>query len=390
MTEREAYDIGQAHMYLVKSAGDAVTTHALAGELYLSDSGWVMLRVPNGLVRASFDALHELGAELPLKDGKLNAHITVIRPEELEQIGGADKLTERGHTFHYNLGPIQVVEPQGWDDVSKCWYIRVHSPELEQLRKSYGLTARPNNNEHAFHITIAKRRKNVLRANEVSKAADLLPGGLGDDKPDNVFAAAALTTGKKHEKEHTTNSAIAKEIAKDHLTEDPKYYQKLEKVEKDAYGRYSSGTAESAEKSSAPKKHPKTIAVDLDGTLASYDGWQGEAHFGELRPGAREALQRFKEKGYLVIIYTCRGNKKAVREWLEKNDVHFDHINENPHQPPGVSKNKMSADVYIDDKAISANHRWSTIEKRTHEAMKTAADVDGAVAYLSKFYGEQP
>jgi hypothetical protein len=328
MTEQEAYDIGQAHVYLVKSAGDATTTHALVGELYLSDSGWVLLRVPNGLVRSAFDALHELGAELPLKDGKLNAHITVIRPEELEQLGGADKLSERGHTFHYNLGPIQVVEPDGWDDVSKCWFIKVHSPELEQLRKSYGLSARPNDNDHAFHITIAKRRKHVLRANTVSKAAN----------ETSSTSSAATKTG----------TSVAK------------------------------------------KQHPKTIAVDLDGTLAAYDGWKGEDHFGDVRPGAREALQRFKEKGYLVIIYTCRGNKKLVRAWLEKNNVPFDHINENPHQPPGVSKNKMSADVYIDDKAINANHRWSTIEKQTHEAIKTAADVDGAVAYLSKFYGEQP
>jgi len=38
--------------------------------------------------------------------------------------------------------------------------------------------------------------------------------------------------GIKVEMEHTKDRAIAREIALDHLTEDPKYYSKLKKVEK--------------------------------------------------------------------------------------------------------------------------------------------------------------
>lgn len=57
-----------------------------------------------------------------------------------------------------------------------------------------------------------------------NKAADILPGGEGDDKPDDVFNKKDLTKGTRHETEHTTNPAIAKEIAKDHLTEHPRYY----------------------------------------------------------------------------------------------------------------------------------------------------------------------
>lgn len=63
---------------------------------------------------------------------------------------------------------------------------------------------------------------------------DLLPGGKGDDKPDSAFDKGELAEGSKHEKEHTKSKALSKEIAKDHLTEDPKYYDKLEKVEKKA------------------------------------------------------------------------------------------------------------------------------------------------------------
>lgn len=41
----------------------------------------------------------------------------------------------------------------------------------------------------------------------------------------------ALAAGIKVELEHTTDKGVAKEIALDHLAEDPKYYEKLKKVE---------------------------------------------------------------------------------------------------------------------------------------------------------------
>lgn len=61
---------------------------------------------------------------------------------------------------------------------------------------------------------------------------DLLPGGMGDDLPDSYFDSEQLKIGTKHEMEHTKNPDVAKEIAKDHLSEDPNYYKKLKKVEK--------------------------------------------------------------------------------------------------------------------------------------------------------------
>lgn len=64
-------------------------------------------------------------------------------------------------------------------------------------------------------------------------AADLLPGGLADRKPTSQFNEKELGEGKTEElKEHTNNKQIATEIAKDHLVEDPKYYEKLQKMEK--------------------------------------------------------------------------------------------------------------------------------------------------------------
>ena len=63
-------------------------------------------------------------------------------------------------------------------------------------------------------------------------AKEILHGGEGDNKKDDEFDKKELVKGMDHEREHTTSKKIQKEIAKDHLTEDPEYYEKLEKIEK--------------------------------------------------------------------------------------------------------------------------------------------------------------
>ena len=63
-----------------------------------------------------------------------------------------------------------------------------------------------------------------------------LIGGIGDRKPDWKFNRKQLKLGIKTEMEHTRNKGIAKEIAKDHLTEFPKYYTALIKMERSLKG----------------------------------------------------------------------------------------------------------------------------------------------------------
>jgi hypothetical protein len=166
---RSRYETGEAVGLMYKAGGDAVKVHALSGELQLSSSGWGLLKVPNALIRGAFDALDEHGAQLPLRDGRLNGHVSVFRPEELDQIGGADKVHEWGHHFRYTLGPIKEVEPAGWPEMSKVWFIEIASPDLAMLRKSYGLTPFP---KHPFHATIAVRKKGVLYENSTTKTEE--------------------------------------------------------------------------------------------------------------------------------------------------------------------------------------------------------------------------
>lgn len=62
-------------------------------------------------------------------------------------------------------------------------------------------------------------------------AVDKLKGGLADGKTSSDFDKKSLEQGKKVEMEHVDDSSIAREIAMDHLTEDPDYYDKLKLIE---------------------------------------------------------------------------------------------------------------------------------------------------------------
>lgn len=61
---------------------------------------------------------------------------------------------------------------------------------------------------------------------------DQIKGGLADKKHPSDFNRAALEKGIKVEMEHTGRRSVAMEIAMDHLTENPKYYDYLEDMEK--------------------------------------------------------------------------------------------------------------------------------------------------------------
>lgn len=65
------------------------------------------------------------------------------------------------------------------------------------------------------------------------------------------------------------------------------------------------------------------IAVDLDGTLAKYDGWKGPQHIGELVLPMYHRILNWLADGYEVVIFTARihKNKEAedyLRKWLDE------------------------------------------------------------------------
>lgn len=106
-------------------------------------------------------------------------------------------------------------------------------------------------------------------------------------------------------------------------------------------------------RSQTPKKknHVPTVAVDLDGTLAKLT--DDVKTIGEPRPHAKEWLKKFKDAGARIIIFTVRGNRQQVKDWLDKYEMAYDYVNENPDQPLDGS-GKVIADCYVDDRAVNA------------------------------------
>ena len=149
---------------------DPRPAYNMAGMLYLSPSGWLMLSVPSLLVRGIFEATAEPGIELPPSFTRktLEAHISVMSKDEVDLIG-PEKITERGKQYHYSIGRSKTVDSPNWPGVDKVWYLTVHSPGLQSLRRSYGLSSLPHGGEYDFHITYAIKRRGVLGRNDTSK-----------------------------------------------------------------------------------------------------------------------------------------------------------------------------------------------------------------------------
>jgi hypothetical protein len=65
------------------------------------------------------------------------------------------------------------------------------------------------------------------------------------------------------------------------------------------------------------------IGVDLDGTLAHYDGWHGETHIGPPVPAMLEKVKDWINQGKLVKIFTARAcNPESVaiiQAWCEEH-----------------------------------------------------------------------
>ena len=100
---------------------------------------------------------------------------------------------------------------------------------------------------------------------------------------------------------------------------------------------------------------PLVIAVDFDGTLA-YSAWP---EIGEPVPGALETLRQWRAEGHRLIVWTCRAGQEleACERWLIHHRVPYDAINANlPERIAyfGSDTRKISADLYIDDKAAGA------------------------------------
>ena len=97
----------------------------------------------------------------------------------------------------------------------------------------------------------------------------------------------------------------------------------------------------------------KAIAVDFDGTLCS-NKWPD---IGEANTVLIDQLIEARKNGAALILWTCREKDqldKAVK-WCKQQGLIFDQVNRNLKERIRAYHSdcrKISADIYIDDKAI--------------------------------------
>lgn len=118
------------------------------------------------------------------------------------------------------------------------------------------------------------------------------------------------------------------------------------------------------------------VGVDLDGTLAEYDGWKGFLHIGKPRSAVVDVVREEFARGSRIIIHTARvttiSNKiipqvlEAVRLWLIENSIPFTEI--------WAGTGKPFCDFYLDDHAVnidcqSCNERFDV--KRNNATRRT-------------------
>lgn len=104
------------------------------------------------------------------------------------------------------------------------------------------------------------------------------------------------------------------------------------------------------------KRTSYIYAVDFDGTLCE-NAWPdiGKPNYMLIR-----MLNRLREKGDKIILWTCRAGDKLTDavEWCKSQGLEFDAINENlPEiiEEFGCDSRKIFANVYIDDRASNPN-----------------------------------
>lgn len=121
--------------------------------------GYVYLKVNNNYITELLKRIQTVGhltmpSSMTYKKG-IGAHISVIYAHELKK-RAIHPLPELGRQYSFVISQVQTVAQQV-DKNKRLWILEVKSPELEALRRSYGLS--PLLKGHQFHITLGMETK---------------------------------------------------------------------------------------------------------------------------------------------------------------------------------------------------------------------------------------
>lgn len=110
------------------------------------------------------------------------------------------------------------------------------------------------------------------------------------------------------------------------------------------------------------KRNYTIYAIDFDGTLCE-DAWPD---IGKPNYILIQILKALREKGDKFILWTCRTADRLDEAiaWCKEQGLEFDAVNENIPEiigQFGTESRKVFADVYIDDKVINPNLKFSEV-----------------------------
>lgn len=135
------------------------------GVLRQNGKGLVYLDIDNRFISMLLPYLKAYGLVRPpyfnlfaLPEG---AHVPVI-PGREAAFQYLDEIAEVGKEFSFVIEGLYSMEPSSWPEVEQVWFFKVHSPELEKLRRKYFLPAVPGG--HAFHIAVAVKPRVSAKA----------------------------------------------------------------------------------------------------------------------------------------------------------------------------------------------------------------------------------
>ena len=118
------------------------------------------------------------------------------------------------------------------------------------------------------------------------------------------------------------------------------------------------------------------LAIDFDGTIVADEF----PHIGEMRAGAKEAINKLHDEGYYIIIWTCRTHARLqeAKQWLTDEGIRYHKINESCPASvevySGIDTRKVFANLYIEDRSIHPLPPWHDIYNKIHELLPTHTD----------------
>jgi len=105
----------------------------------------------------------------------------------------------------------------------------------------------------------------------------------------------------------------------------------------------------------------RKIAVDFDGTIVE----NAFPKIGKERPFAFRTLQMLQQKGFLLILWTCRSGAELTEavDFCRRHGVEFYAVNKNYSEEVynQADSPKVDADIYIDDRNINGIPDWGEI-----------------------------